>query len=91
MPATNARQKLSTTVSPEAYAYLQFLVKSGRAHSLAEAVDITVLQIRQADNRLRLEHDTAAYFQSLSPKAAKEERRLEKALGSVVDEVNFDL
>ncbi len=90
MRPASQRKKVSTTVDKDTYAYLESLVRSGRAASLAAAVDWIVRQVRQAENRARLEADTAAYFQRLSPKAARNERRLEKALGDLVDEIDFD-
>lgn len=84
------REKISTTISAEGYAYLRELVRTGRAKSLAEAVDMVVLRNRRADNRSRLERDTAAYFERLSTKAAGAEAKLEKVLGQVIDEIDFD-
>lgn len=65
-------------------------MKSGRAASVAEAVDEVVARARRIENRMRLEQDTAAYFSRLSPDTTKEERELEIALGLSADEVNFD-
>lgn len=90
MRPASQRKKVSTTVDKETYAYLEDLVSSGRAASLAAAVDWIVRQVRQAENRARLEADTAAYFQRLSPKAAREERRLGKAISDLVSYVDFD-
>jgi hypothetical protein len=88
--ANGRRQKLSTTVAPEAYAYLESLVKAGRAASLAEAVDGVIERARRAENRARLQRDTEAYFARLSGRAAREEARLEASLGQLADEVSFD-
>ena len=90
MRRANRRQKLSTTVSPEAYAYLQTLVATGAAASLAEAVDRAIAQAQRAENRARLARDTAAYFARLPRKAARDEERLEKALGQATAEVDFE-
>ena len=84
------RHKLSTTVSPGTQRYLEHLVTTGRAHTIAEAVDLVVKRARRAESRARLERDTAAYFARLSPDAAAEEIRLEDALSQSVDEVRFD-
>jgi len=62
MPTKSARAKLSTTVAPETYRYLASLVKSGRAGSLAEAVDEAVEYFRRNENRRRLARATAEYF-----------------------------
>ncbi len=90
MRISTHRHKLSTTVSRDTHAYLETLVESGRAASIAEAVDLAVARARRADSRARLERDTAAYFEGLPARAAVEESRLGKALGRVADEVDFD-
>ena len=84
------RQKLSTTIGPETYAYLHSLVKSGRVASVGEAVDRSVELARRADNRARLERATAAYFKGLAPKAAVEETALESVLSNASAEMDFD-
>ncbi len=86
MPFTGHRRKLSTTVSQESYAFLQTLVKSGKAASQAEAVDIAAQAAQRVENRARLERDTAAYFQRLSARAAAKESKLANALGQMADE-----
>jgi Arc/MetJ-type ribon-helix-helix transcriptional regulator len=87
---SNHRRKVSTTISAEAYEFLRRLVESGRAATLAEAVDQVVQRARQTENRSRLEQATAAYFARLSPAAAQEEKKLGLALGQLGDEVRFD-
>jgi hypothetical protein len=84
------RLKISTTVAPETHEYLAGLVESGRAASMAEALDQTVSRARRADSMELLAHDTAAYFQALSGSAAEEESRLEAAFGQMTDKINFD-
>lgn len=86
----NSRQKLSTTVSRETHQYLELLVKTGRAGTIAEAVDSVVRKAQRAENRARLAQDTAAYFAALPPNVADEEARLEGALSQSADEVLFD-
>lgn len=90
MPVPKPRPKLSTTIAPENYAYLQELVERGSARNLAEAVDDAVDRLRTLENRARLERDTAAYFERLTGKAGREEARLESAVASIVDEISFD-
>ncbi len=90
MPASSNRSKLSTTIAPETRSFLEALVEAGKAESMAEAVDIAVAHARRAENRARLERDTAAYFQVLRGRARTAEARLEAALGKMVDEVEFD-
>jgi hypothetical protein len=90
MHGTTHRLKISTTVAPETHEYLAGLVESGRAASMAEALDQTVSRARRADSMELLAQDTAAYFQALSGSAAKEESRLEAAFGQMADKINFD-
>ena len=90
MPRSDHRQKVSTTISAEAYEFLRHLVESGRAATMAEAVDKVVKHARRSDNRLRLEQATAAYFARLSRDAAQDEKELGLALGQSGDEVVFD-
>lgn len=90
MPTASHRQKLSTTVSVETHNYLQSLVEGGQAESIAEAVDRAVETARLAEQRARLERDTAAYFENLSEQAAAEERELGEALGQAVHEIDFE-
>ncbi len=85
------RRKISTTVAQQTYAYLETLVQGGNARNLAEALDIAMARLRRADNRMRLESDTAAYFQGLSKRAAREDSRLEQALSECADEIDFDI
>ena len=75
MHSTTHRLKISTTVAPETHEYLASLVESGRATSMAEALDQTVLRARGADSMELLAQDTASYFQALSGPAAAEESR----------------
>ncbi len=86
----STRRKLSTTIAPETQAYLDRMVREGRAGTLAEAVDRAVARVRQLDNRSRLEAATAAYFAGMSPEAAAEENQLGADLASAADEVDFD-
>ena len=90
MRTSTNRRKLSTTVSRETQAYLENLVTSGRAESIAEAVDLAVARARRSERRARLEKDTASYFAGLPAKAAAEEAHLEASLGALADEVDFD-
>jgi hypothetical protein len=90
VPARKNRLKLSTTVSPQTDQFLKSLVKQGKAGSLAEAVDRAVAVARRADSRKRLEEATAAYYDSLSGQALKEEQALERAITSSSKGVDFD-
>jgi hypothetical protein len=84
------RQKLSTTIGPDNYAYLRRLVKLGKAASVGEAVDRAVELARRADNRARLERATAEYFNGLHAAAAAEEGVLEAALSDATVGIDFD-
>jgi len=83
------RVKLVTTVGLETHAYLRDLVLAGAAPSLGEAVDRAVDQVR-AENRARLERETAEYFERLSPEQVEEESRLAAALDHSLNEIDFD-
>ena len=89
MPS-QARRKVSTTVAPESYEYLQRQIESGKANTLADAIDNLVATVRRLENRFRLERETAAYFQGLSGDALAEERELESALFDSAAAVNFE-
>lgn len=84
------RKKISTTVSPETHRYLGYLVKSGRAGTVAEAVDLIAERAQRAEQRARLEQDTAAYFANRPARVESDEARLEAALSRSVDEVSFE-
>ena len=90
MPARQRRQKISTTIAPENQAFLQSMIKRGKASNLAEAVDRAVTVARRAESRKRLEEATIAYYASLSGEALKSEQRLEKAVGHAASQVDFD-
>ena len=83
------RHKISTTVSAETLTYLEELVKSGKARTVAEALDLSMKELRAVQMRERLERDTAAYFERLPPDAYAAEADLESALSSAVDEVDL--
>lgn len=87
---SQARHKLSTTIAPESYEYLQRQVESGKANTLADAVDNLVGSVRRLENRIRLERETAAYFQGLSGDALAENRKLEAELFESAAAVNFE-
>lgn len=89
-PARLSRQKISTTVSADTLAHLERLIEAGEARTLAEAIDLTVRQLLAHENRERLAEDTAAYFEHLSPEAAKEESELGAALARSAGRIDFD-
>jgi hypothetical protein len=84
------RKKLSTTIDASNHAYLQNMVKAGKADSVGAAVDKAVELARRLDNRATLERQTAAYFRDLSSQAALEEMDLESALSAASQEMDFD-
>jgi Arc/MetJ-type ribon-helix-helix transcriptional regulator len=90
MPARVRRPKISTTIAPENHAFLQSLVKKGKAANLSEAVDRAVSIARRADARRRLEDETTNYYASLSGEALREEQELERAIASASSQVDFD-
>ncbi len=90
MPPRSNRRKISTTVSPETDAFLKSLIRHGRAANLAEALDRVVAAARRAESRKRLDAAIAAYYDSLSGKTLREERKLEKAVAHASSLVDFD-
>jgi len=84
------RRKVSTTVSPETQAYLDEMISRGSAASLAEALDRLVAEARRWEQRIKLERDTAAYFDSLPEPIRAEEARLGRALASAASELDFE-
>jgi hypothetical protein len=90
MPTRAARKKISTTIAAENAAFLNAMLKRGKADSLAEAVDHVIALARQAEARERLEAATEKYFNSLSEEDAAEENRLGAALAYESSKVNFD-
>jgi hypothetical protein len=87
--ARSHRQKISTTIAPETLAYLERLLDSGEAATLAEAIDNAVERLRAIENRERLERDTAAYFDGMTEEEEAEENRLASAL--MASARNFDV
>lgn len=85
-----ARQKISTTISPETLSYLQQLIESGEVQNLAAAIDLAIERLLVAENRERLERDTAAYFDNMSPEESAEEARLAVALSQAARGIDFD-
>jgi len=90
VPRRKTRQKLSTTISPESYAFLQAEVRSGRAENAGQALDRTVAAVRRARRRSELERQTAEYFAGMSPEAARQEAALETTIAGLAGEVDFD-
>jgi hypothetical protein len=84
------RQKISTTIAPETLGYLQEIIESGEAATLAEAIDTAVQRLLVIENRERLERDTAAYFENLTEEEDAEERALENALAQTAKGIDVD-
>ena len=84
------RQKISTTISPAALAYLERLIEKGEVQNLAEAIDLAIERLLTFENRERLERDTAAYFANLTEEEDAEEKALESALSQSVTGIDFD-
>jgi len=85
-----SRQKISTTISAVAFSYLQRLIDRGEARNLAEAIDLAIERLSIFENRERLERDTAAYFDNMSPEEIAEENRLGEALSQAARGIDFD-
>jgi hypothetical protein len=84
------RQKISTTISPASRSYLERLIEKGEAQNLAEAIDLAIDRLLVFENRERLERDTAAYFDNMSPEESAEEERLASALSQAARGIDFD-
>jgi Arc/MetJ-type ribon-helix-helix transcriptional regulator len=84
------RQKISTTISPTALAYLERLIEKGEVQNLAAAIDLAIDRLLAFENRERLERDTAAYFDNMSPEESAEEERLASVLSQAARDVDFD-
>ena len=84
------RQKISTTISSSTLAYLEQLIRDGRARTLAGAIDLAVKQLLVYENRERLANDTAAYFENMTEEEADEEKKLEAALSQSAAGIDFD-
>lgn len=84
------RKKLSTTISPEGYAFLRTLIRSGRAANLAEAMDLVLEEIRRAENRRKLEEATTRYYDEASQEAIDEENSLAAAFSVTSGEIKVD-
>ena len=89
-PVRLTRKKISTTVAPETSAYLEELVSTGEVATLAGAIDLLVNRVKTVENRERLERDTAAYFDQMSPEECAEEERLAAALSQAARGIDFD-
>jgi len=68
------RAKLSTTVAPETYAYLERLVTRGEASNLAEALDAVVRRQIEQERHAELERRMAEYYDTLSDEDIAEDR-----------------
>jgi Arc/MetJ-type ribon-helix-helix transcriptional regulator len=84
------RQKISTTISPQTLEFLEQLVKSGEAHTMAEALDLAIARLQTYENRERLASDTDVYYANMTDAEASEERRLEAALSQTSQGIDFE-
>lgn len=86
----SARTKLSTTVAPETYEFLQRMVERGQAANLAEALDNSISKVRRLENRKRLAEATTRYFERLDSGTATEENALAKDMMAGANSIDFD-
>lgn len=84
------RQKISTTISPQTLGYLNELIRSEKARTLAEALDLAVARLMVYENRERLAEDTARYYANMTEAEAAEEQRLEAALSQSSAGIDLD-
>lgn len=73
------RVRVSTTIAPEAYETLERMIASGRARTLAQAIDVALEEVRRDENRARLEKMMSAYYENGSPEATDEENEIAAA------------
>ena len=85
-----ARAKLSTTVSQETYEFLEQMVDSGEASSIAEAVDRSIARVRQLENRKRLAAATARYFEQMDTETMADENALAQDMAAARSGIDFD-
>ena len=85
-----SRTKLSTTVSPETYQFLEQMISKGQATTMAEALDAVIVKVKRLENRKRLASATARYFEQLDSHAADEESQRVIDLASAAGKVDFD-
>ena len=84
------RAKISTTIARENYVYLNALVDSGKASTMAEALDKIVATHRRLERRRRLEQATADYFNGLPEQALEEENAMATTAHEAIASVDFD-
>jgi hypothetical protein len=85
-----ARAKLSTTVAAETYEFLEQMVKHGQAATIAEALDASILKVRQLENRKRLARATTRYFEQLDTHNMAKENALANDMMSAAKTIDFD-
>ena len=85
-----SRTKLSTTVSPETYQFLEQMISKGQATTMAEALDAVIVRVKRLENRKRLASATARYFEQLDSHTADEESQIVIDLASAAGKVDFD-
>jgi hypothetical protein len=84
------RIKLSTTVAPETYAFLEQMVSRGQAANLAEALDRAVSSIRKIENRQRLADASTRYFSRLDSEVIIGENALARDMTATAGTINLD-
>jgi hypothetical protein len=84
------RQKVSTTISPDGYAQLVGLIRSGKAANLAQAMDLVLAEFHRTENRRKLEQATAHYYEQASQEAIDEENGLAAAFEVTAGEISVD-
>ena len=84
------RRKISTTIAPEGYAFLREIIRSGKARTVARAIDLVLDEMRRLENRERLERMTEEAYANMSAEALGEEKEIVEALSQSVGEIDFD-
>jgi len=84
------RKKISTTIGPENYAFVQNLITSRKAQNLAEALDLVLEEARRLDNRARLEKSYEEHYSGAYPEAVAEENEIAAAFSRSAHEIRID-
>ena len=84
------RKKVSTTISPESYAFLRALIRSRKAENMAQALDYVLDEMRRAENRARLEAATTAYYDNAPQDVIDEENEIAESFSKSAGEINLD-
>jgi hypothetical protein len=87
MPQT--RRKVSGSVSPQTFAYLEKMIASRRVENVGEAVDLGIEALQREDHRRRNGH-AASYAAEPSAQEVAEDRATVRAMNDSNPDLLFD-